>query len=95
MKLIGFAGQLVCSILCLYCCVGVETTECDNEAGYCETFYNYLNCYVNNNDTQLITTLLRNCSNMNTTFHTISVYKNYISVAHRYLVIDGKLSLFP
>ena len=66
-------------------------TDCDNEAGYCETFSISLNCYINYNYTQLIKTLLRNCSNTNTSLYIIHVYKNYISVGHRNLLIDIEL----
>lgn len=90
MKVMVSSGQLLCLLLCV-CYAGVEMTDCDNEAGYCETISSFFTCHINNNDTQLIRTLLRDCSNTNTSLYIKYVYKNYISVGYRNLVIDIEL----
>ena len=65
-------------------------SDCSNGAGYC-TFYSYfLLCYISNNETQLINSLISNCSNQ-TNFDLIHVYKDYVSTTYGNLIIDIEL----
>ena len=73
--------------ICVTGFVTIECQDCSNEAGYCYYYSNYLHCYINNNDTQSIKALLRDCSN-SASFDYIYVYKNYVSSEYANLLID-------
>ena len=91
MRNIGRSGLLFGLIVCLCCCVEVESVSCSNGAGYCDDYTSYITCNVNNSDTQLIKELLRDCSNRSTNFRTLYVYKNYVSKGYGHLHIDIEL----
>ena len=90
MKNIGRLG-LLCLIVCLCCCVQVESVFCDNGVGYCNDNSWYIECYINSSDTQLIKELLSNCSNRNTNINDVRVFKDYLSNTHGNILIDIEL----
>ncbi|KAI6647891.1 Fibrillin-2-like [Oopsacas minuta] len=70
----------------------VEAVDCSNGAGYCNYGSSYLQCYITNNETQVIKSLLSYCSGQSTVFSTIYVYKNYVSTVYGNLIIDIELA---
>ncbi|KAI6647886.1 Fibrillin-2-like [Oopsacas minuta] len=76
----------------LYYYAVVEAVDCSNGAGYCDYYSNDLQCYITNNDTQVIKSLLSNCSGQSTAFVTIYIYKNYVSTVYGNLIIDIELA---
>ena len=92
---IGRSGLLFGLIVCLWCCVEVEsvTVFCSNGAGSCynSSITSYIQCYIYNSDTQLIKELIRDCSNRNTDYNRIYVYKNYVSNVYGNVLIDIEL----
>ena len=87
---IGRSGLLFGFIVCLCCCVEVESVSCSNGAGYCDYSW-YIQCYINNSDTQLVKELIRDCSNSGTNLDYLLVYKDYVSNAHGDLTIEIEL----
>ncbi|KAI6647880.1 Signal peptide, CUB and EGF-like domain-containing protein 1 isoform X3 [Oopsacas minuta] len=83
---------LVGLVICLYCYVEVEMSDCNNGAGYCDFGNSSLSCYVTNNETQVIKSLLSNCSGQSTAFVTIYIYKDYVSTVYGNLIIDVELA---
>ena len=70
--------------------VTIECVDCSNEAGYCNFYSSYLQCYITTNDTLSIKALLRDCSS-NSSLTSIDVYKNYVSSEYGNLLIDIEL----
>ncbi|KAI6647641.1 hypothetical protein LOD99_8715 [Oopsacas minuta] len=66
--------------------------DCSNEAGYCNNGTDNLNCYISNNQTQYIKSLLSFCSGQNTGYVSIAVIKNYVSTVYENLIIDIELA---
>ncbi|KAI6647882.1 hypothetical protein LOD99_8469 [Oopsacas minuta] len=67
-------------------------SDCNNGAGYCDFYSSYLRCYISNNETQFVKSLLSYCSGQSTAFVSIFVYKNYVSTAYGNLIIDIELA---
>ncbi|KAI6647881.1 Fibrillin-3-like [Oopsacas minuta] len=67
-------------------------SDCNNGAGYCDFYSSYLRCYISNNETQFVKSLLSYCSGQSTAFVSIYVYKNYVSTAYGNLIIDIELA---
>ncbi|KAI6647640.1 hypothetical protein LOD99_8714 [Oopsacas minuta] len=67
-------------------------SDCRNEAGFCDYYRSYLECYIFNNETQYIKSLLSYCSGQSTGFDIIIVYKNYVSRVYGNLIIDIELA---
>ena len=62
---------------------------CSNEAGFCIQLNatNYINCYIsNNNDTKMVSDLLKNCTRTDPRIHTMNVFKNYNSTGGDLLI---------
>ena len=96
MRNIGRSGLLFGLIVCLCCCVEVESVFCSNGAGYCDDYSSYIRCYINYSDTQLVKELLKGCSNRSTDYvNRILVYKDYVSdvIYRTSLRIDIELPL--
>ena len=76
--------------ICVTGFVTIECQDCSNAAGYCYYIYTYyyLDCYINNNETQYIKALLQNCASDSVSFYSIYVYKNYYSNEYGYLLVD-------
>ena len=91
MRNVGRSGLLFGLIVCLCCCVEVESVFCSNGAGYCNDYTSYISCYMDYSDTQLVKELLRDCSNRSTYFRTLYVYKNYVSNVYGNVLIDIEL----
>ena len=71
--------------------VTIECIDCSNGAGYCKFHSSYLECSITTNDTQLIKTLLRECSSNSISSNSINVYKNYDSNEYGNPLIDIEL----
>ena len=70
--------------------VTIECVDCSNGAGYCNFHATFLLCYIQNNDTQSIKVLLRNCSNSSNAAY-LFVYKSYGLSEIENLLIDIEL----
>ncbi|KAI6647639.1 Fibrillin-3-like [Oopsacas minuta] len=92
MKKIGNICLLLGLVTYLYYYAVVEAVDCSTGAGYCNYYSNYLRCYITNNETQGIKSLLSYCSGQSTGFVTIYVYKNYLSTVYGNLIIDIELA---
>ena len=45
--------------ICVIGFVTIECQDCTNTTGYCNHYTSYLECYINNNETQYIKALLK------------------------------------
>ena len=77
--------------ICVTGFVTIECVDCSNEAGYCDFSSSYLKCYITTNDTQLIKTLLNECSSSNSSFTYIDVHKYYVSSEYGNFLINIEL----
>ena len=77
--------------ICVTGFVTIECVDCSNEAGYCNFNPPYISCYITNNDTQSIKSLLRDCSSNSASLVRLKVYKNYVSNEYGNLLIDIEL----
>ena len=77
--------------ICVTGFVTIECVDCSNEAGYCDFNPPYISCYITNNDTQSIKSLLRDCSSNSSSLVSLQVYKNYVSNEYGNLLIDIEL----
>ena len=77
--------------ICVTGFVTIECPDCSNEAGYCDFNPPYISCYITNNDTQSIKSLLRDCSSNSSSLVSLKVYKNYVSNEYGNLLIDIEL----
>ena len=93
MKIIDSSGTIFGLVLCALYVGKVLMDNCQNGAGYCNYGASQVKCYINNNNTQLIKSLLKNCSNVSSTYNRIDVYKNYVSTELRFLLIDFDLPI--
>ena len=89
-------GVLFLFAIYLTFCVNQNYSDYSNEAGYCRnynfyTFYYYIRCYITNNDTQSIKTLLSTGSQGNTSRFRLYVHKRYSSDSG-YLTLDFNIS---
>ncbi|KAI6647889.1 Fibrillin-2-like [Oopsacas minuta] len=85
--------SLLLGLVTYLCYYGVvEAPSCSNEAGYCDFYSSYLNCYITNNETQVIKGLLSYCSVQSTAFFTIYVYKDYTSTVYGNLIVDIEIA---
>ena len=77
--------------ICVTGFVTIECPDCSNEAGYCDFNPPYISCYITNNDTQSIKSLLRDCSSNSSSLVSLKVYKNYVSNEYGNLLVDIEL----
>ena len=78
--------------ICVTGFVTIECVDCSNEAGYCDIYTPYIDCYITASDTQSIKALLRDCSSNSSSLIHLSVLKNYVSNEYGNLLIDIELS---
>ena len=86
------AGVLFLFAIFLTFCVDQNYSDYSNEAGYCRNYYSYqIRCYITNNDTQSIKTLLSTGSQGTTSRYYLYVYKRYSS-NKGFLTLDIEIS---
>ena len=86
------AGVLFLFAFFLTFWVDQNYSDYSNEAGYCINYYSYqIRCYITNNDTQSIKTLLSTGSQESTSRYYLYVYKRYSS-DKGYLTLDFEIS---
>ena len=82
-------SSLFIVLICLSSLVRVQADKCRKEGGFCRNYGSYIHCYIEANDTQGITNLIRECSRGTET--TLYLHKYYVSDAFGNLIIDIEL----
>ena len=93
MKIINSSCTLLGLVLCGWYVGKILMDNCQNGAGYCYYASSIVQCYINNNETQLIKSLMRGCSNVSSTYDRVNVHKNYLSIEYGFLLIDFDLPI--
>ena len=93
MKIIDNSCTLLGLVLCAWFVGIVLMDHCENRAGYCNYETSKVDCYINNNNSQFIKSLLKDCSNVSATYNRIDVNKNYASLEYGFLLIDFDLPI--
>ena len=86
-----YAGVLFLFAIYLTFWIDQNYSDYSNEAGYCRNYNSYIRCYITNNDTQSIKTLLSTGSQGSTSRYKLYVYKRYSSDSS-YLTLDFNIS---
>ena len=86
-----YPGVLFLFVIYLTFWVDQNNSDYSNEAGYCRSYSSNSRCYITNNDTQLIKTLLSTGSQGSTSKNRLYVYKRYSSDSG-YLTLDIEIS---
>ena len=74
-----YPGVLFFFVIYLTIWVDQNYSDYSNEAGYCQSYSSYIRCYITNNNTQSIKTLLSTGSQGSTSKYQLYVYKSYSS----------------
>ena len=86
-----YPGVLFLFVIYLTFWVDQNNSDYSNGAGYCRSYSSYIICYITNNDTQSIKTLLSTGSQGSTSKYRLYVYKSYSSDSG-YLTINIEIS---
>ena len=86
-----YAGVLFLFAIYLTFWVEQNYSDYSNEAGYCRNYNSYIRCYITNNDTQSIKTLLSTGSQGSASRYRLYVYKRYSS-DKGYITLDFSIS---